>query len=233
MTATAWAAIAAWATFGIALAAAIFAGIQTLAASADRQARQRPHVVVDIDRFGNHHGSVRLTVANIGETTARNVRLSFDPPLLEPRPDDAMADYIRRFTDRTWAYMPPGKVHNTMFVHLLDYPEGADRAWDVTVHCADYRGRPQDPETTRIDLDDLAILVAPDTLTMHELATDFRKVRDWLDRFPVDSDGVHVVTATRDQVSEQRSAVRERQWLGRYRYTRRLEQQRSDGQPLP
>lgn len=231
MTAAAWSAAAAWATFCVALAAAIFAGVQTLAAASDRRARQRPHVVVDLDRFDDHHGSVRLTVTNIGETTARDVRLVFKPPLLEPTPGDAMAEYVQRFTGRTWAYMPPRKVVDTMFVHLSGYPEDADRAWEVTVLCSDHRGRHQEAETTRIDLDDVAIRVAPETLTMHDLATDLRKVREWLGRLPVDSDGMNVVTATRDEVAGQRAAMRERQWLGRYRLTRQIEKQRNAAQP--
>jgi hypothetical protein len=219
-----WGDVPAWVTAAIALAAAGFAAWQTLAAQADRHERQRPHVSVDIEPYGHHHGIVRLVVTNLGSTTARDVSLTFDPPLKEGSGDHTASwEYVRRFTGRTWAFIPPGKVYDTVFVFLPDYPASSPRAWNVTVRCSDSNGHPQTAETLRIDLDDIASRSTVTTRSTHDVAETLRNIQSWAEKLPITREGVRVVV---EPVSDlRRRHAEERECLEAERRLIRRQQQ--------
>jgi hypothetical protein len=72
-----WAAIAAWTTVAIYVALGIFALVQVLQARKLREDQARPFLIVDFDPGF----LIYLTVANIGRTMARDVRIKFDEKL--------------------------------------------------------------------------------------------------------------------------------------------------------
>lgn len=209
MTAAAWTAIAAWLTFAVAVAAAGFAAVQTLVARADRTERLRPQVVVDLQEWPSHHNIVRLRVMNIGQTTARNVHLVFDPPLgAPPAGQEDIWTSMARFAQRTWPYMPPQKSYDCIFVNLFGYPEDAPHEWTVTVHCDDYQHRRQPPELARLDLGDFARMT-PVTRDVHVLAGTLEKIRERLDKLPFDRDGLRTITESKTDADTRREARRE------------------------
>ena len=59
--------------------AALYARGQVREARTLREEQARPFVMVDLERWDQPF--VNLVVANLGKTMARNVRISFDPPL--------------------------------------------------------------------------------------------------------------------------------------------------------
>lgn len=72
-----WAAAAAWATVALYVVLAIYAIKQVGEARRLREAQLRPYVVVDFAV----NWLTNLYIENIGQTVARDIRLSFDPPL--------------------------------------------------------------------------------------------------------------------------------------------------------
>lgn len=225
MTAPDWSAIAAWLTLAVAIAAAIFAGWQTLNAAADRRERQRPQVTVDLDPWPHHDGIIRLSIMNLGLTAAKNVRVRFEPPLSGETPADqeVIWDYLLRFVTRTWPYVPPGKVYECIFVNLPSYPEDAQRSWDVIIECEDLEGAQQNAVTTHIDLDDISSRTHPSTYGLHDLVTEAKETRKILNKLPLDNDGLHVVTETENDLAARRAGVRQAQWLPRYRMRKQLQ----------
>ncbi len=167
MDAAAWSAVAAWATFAIAVVGAIFGAKQVRLAAEDRRDRQRPAVTVDLVVRDDVGGIVYIEVANIGQTLARDVALSFDPSL--PDGGDIADEYTRQFLSKTIPSMPPGKRHRTIFTHLPDRDPDWPTIFTVTVSCKDSRGRAQPPETYVLDLDVIASRMTIDRHGPHEI----------------------------------------------------------------
>lgn len=85
--AAAWQAWGTWATVAVSVVVGVFIwqqvrGLKQQVKEAKdlREAEMRPYVVVDFEVF-ERRPIILLTVANVGRTLARNVRLAFDPPL--------------------------------------------------------------------------------------------------------------------------------------------------------
>ena len=134
-TAETWAGL----QFGV-LAAAAFVGWRQLGeARRLREGSLRPFVVVDFDVDENIE--VYLSVANIGATMARDVRITFDHPfetaVLQGGPNERR--YIDQFVERLEKgipILPPGKKMRTLF--------------DLTNHRAEQGGDLRDEYTATI-----------------------------------------------------------------------------------
>lgn len=83
-TAAGWAAVAAWATFLVAVAAAAFAWRQVLEARKTREDQAQPFVVVDFEPSKAGRIFMDLVVRNTGTTLATNVRMTFNLPSPQP-----------------------------------------------------------------------------------------------------------------------------------------------------
>jgi hypothetical protein len=106
------------------VAAALYARAQVREARELREDQARPFVVVDFEVSGPPE--IRLAITNIGKTMARDVRVSFAPPLQSSmdRPERRLADL--RMLNEPIPAMAPGKIYSTLFdVGLHDgLPDG-------------------------------------------------------------------------------------------------------------
>jgi hypothetical protein len=111
--------VAAWTAIGtvayalVAIFAAVFAGWQVWEIRRTREEEARPFVVVDVQPSPVSRKILNLVVENVGRTVARNVRLTFEPPLQssgEPYPL-AESPLIREGMPT----MPPGRRVEALF----------------------------------------------------------------------------------------------------------------------
>jgi len=77
-----WSALAALATFVIALAAAIFAVVQILDARSLRREQTAPYVIAKLDENDASPSFIDFVVVNIGSTPAFDIRLEITPPMV-------------------------------------------------------------------------------------------------------------------------------------------------------
>lgn len=135
-------------TLAIALFAACLAYHQLELARKLREEKARPFVIVDFEMSpGPGAPFVDLVIRNIGETLARDVKITFAPPLkstLYVRPRYGSAASI----DDTWIIskgipsMPPGREYRILFDNMADRYEqpSMDRKYGVTVELSSSRG---------------------------------------------------------------------------------------------
>jgi hypothetical protein len=79
MHADAWSALAAWIGLALLAVAAVIAYLQVREARSLRREQARPFVTVD---FVGRSVMIMVVLKNVGPTIARNVRVTFDPPLI-------------------------------------------------------------------------------------------------------------------------------------------------------
>lgn len=156
-TSTDWTAAAAWATFGVAAAAAWFASRQVLHARDVRNEQSRPFVIVDLDAFSAGGGLIELVIRNVGSTVARNVRITFDKPVMTTiRPDgyDLANDAMFK---AGIPVMPPGKEIRLFFdAAPARNRSGLPATYLATVSVEDFRGKRVEPDLYPLDLGHLA-----------------------------------------------------------------------------
>ena len=73
-----WSAIAAWATFGAAIGALIYASHQVREARITRQAQAQPYVVMYMEHNTHVWQVIELVLKNFGATGAKNINIDFD-----------------------------------------------------------------------------------------------------------------------------------------------------------
>ncbi len=97
---------------------------------ATRDEESRPYVLLFAERNAVTSLFFDITLRNFGRTAARDVRLSFDPPLQASRPDS-----IERctFLNEGVSLLPPGSNFRTFFDSSMDYFK-EDRPLRYTVH---------------------------------------------------------------------------------------------------
>jgi hypothetical protein len=142
------AAVSGLGTLTIAGLAANYARGQLDLARTLREDKARPFVIVDFEPSpGPGAPFVDLVIRNIGETLARNVKLTFDPPLQSTfyaRPQRGVAASIGdiRLISNGIPSMPPGREYRILFDNMAErYEQSAmERTYNVTVDLASNRG---------------------------------------------------------------------------------------------
>ncbi|MBM7820119.1 hypothetical protein JOE63_002596 [Cellulosimicrobium cellulans] len=76
-----WTAAAAWVAVFVAVAAAVFAGVQALEARRIRIDQAQPHVVAYLEQDPDIPSAVNIVIANFGATAARDVAVTADGPI--------------------------------------------------------------------------------------------------------------------------------------------------------
>jgi hypothetical protein len=151
-----WTAAGAWATVAVGSGAAWAALRQVRESRHLREAQAQPFIVVALEPDPIDQFMVNLRVENIGQTLARDVKFTFDPPLKSVM--DAKADDDEVLADSPLVKegiptMPPGMKIERIFdvVTLWENGEPPVRRYDVEVNYSDRRGQPQEPLRYPID----------------------------------------------------------------------------------
>jgi len=161
-----------------AVAAVAFAYRQLELAKTLREEKARPFVVVDIETAaGPGHPFTELVIRNIGETLARNVKITFEPPLRttldDPRYSLASSALIKEGVPS----MPPGREYRVLFEQMPDRYARTDlpRRYTVTVELSGRRG-PEEPLTQILDLNIFYGVQSIENNGIHHIA---KTLRSW------------------------------------------------------
>ncbi len=136
----AWAAIAAWATFGVAVIAAILALRQVREARLTRDEQAQPNVVIYSEPHAVHWPYLELVVKNFGATPAYDVEMSFSPePVVTPHRNLATGDWVTHLAyPKQIPFLAPGQEWRTL--------------WDSGKRRADHKQKhPDEPLASRFD----------------------------------------------------------------------------------
>ncbi|MFF1530970.1 hypothetical protein [Cellulomonas sp. NPDC058312] len=147
-------AVAAVLTLAVAVWAAWYARGQVQLARQTREDQSRPFVVVDFESSVVWLNVINLVVVNVGQTLARDVKLTFDPPLSSSQDkSEQFALQDSALVTEGISAMPPGRRIETLFdlSHERIKTELPMR-YRVTVECADAHGRKQAPLSYDLDL---------------------------------------------------------------------------------
>lgn len=179
-----WTAVGTLATAVVALLAAGFAGWQVREIRRTRQEETRPFVIVDIQSSTASSNFLNLVIENAGATVARDVRLSFSPPLRSSK-DSVDLESTALISDGI-PMLPPGRRVTAFFdVSHERISQGLPLRYDVEVALKDYRGRPQDVQPYIIDLEHLYGLTTITEYGIHDAAKALREiqksVKKWTD----------------------------------------------------
>jgi hypothetical protein len=135
----------------VAVAAVIFAWRQVTEARRTREAQAQPFVVVDIEPGRVWMNWLTLVVENVGRTLAKDVRITFDPPLTTTVKDKDLTKSVL-FREGI-AVLPPGRRIETLFDLSHDRLEQRlPMRYEVRVSFRDYRNRQQESLPYIIDL---------------------------------------------------------------------------------
>lgn len=122
----------------------------------DSRARSRPMMIAELEPVPYASGMMRLVVRNAGPTVARDVKVSFDPPIEAPDRADSVVPYlVRRYSKPIPSVAPGTRFENTYYI-----------------------GRPRDGRLVNEE-------ATPDQLTVH-ISSTAPDGRVYEERFPLD-----------------------------------------------
>jgi len=168
-----WAAIAAWVGLLLLAAAAIVAFFQLRLGQRLREEQAQPYVAISMEPTEPDPNAVDLIVKNYGATAAREVEISFDPPLKSSlAPEDVKVPSIIHT-------LVPGQEWTTLWdtaIHRKD--SGLPEHYTATITFKDMRGNQLGPYTFDLDWNQIIDRGWIVTYGMHALATALREIRD-------------------------------------------------------
>jgi hypothetical protein len=176
------AALAQVGTFAIAFLAAVFAWRQVHEARKTREAQAQPFVVVDILPGRVWPNRLTFVLENIGTTLARDVKLTFKPPLTTTVGDNALSKsaLIREGITA----LPPGRRIETLFDYSHDrLDRKLPMRYEVIVEFADFRGRSQEALPFVLDMEYIYDLEFEGEKTLHNIADSVDKIRREMERW--------------------------------------------------
>jgi hypothetical protein len=176
-----WQAIGSMGTLGVAVVAAVFAKNQVQEARRVREEQSQPQVIVD---FEPHSILMQIVVTNTGATTARSVKVAFDPPLtstlIETR--KTMLLDAKILTDGI-ASLPPGKTYKLLFERTPDRYDRPDLPRSYTATASWVHGKKKFEEVYILDFDIYYGYNSVQVYGVHDAAKALRDMRstmkDW------------------------------------------------------
>lgn len=172
-----FAALGSMLTAAIAIAAAIVGYFQVREARRLREEQARPFVVVDIVSAPAWLNILNLEITNISSTVAKDVRMSFDPPLVSSQKEKTIVDSL--FVTRGIDTLPPGRrIHGWFDMSHERLEAGLPLRFDVTVRFKDFRGREQEPIKYVIDLEPMYGYTLFPEYGVHDVAKALREIKD-------------------------------------------------------
>ncbi len=133
-----------WTAFGsLATITAAVVAIWTLVAlKRDSADRTRPVLIAELRAAVLTHDA-EFIVRNVGQSVARNVHVTFDPPLPGPDADDPgySTPFLQRRYSRVIPTFPPGMVMDNHYQDADDRDEPTPDDFTVTISYCDAHGR--------------------------------------------------------------------------------------------
>jgi hypothetical protein len=223
-------------TFIVALVAVTVARRQLKQARELREEEAAPYVVADIvpDPVSSH--LLNLIIENIGRTPARDVRITFDPPL------EAARDH--GFPVRDWAplrdgieTLVPARRLSALFDNSVDrFNSELPMQYGVRVDCNDGRGRRQPRVEFTLDLRPLYGALRAEVKGVHHLVKEVEKIHKALE--PITKKKLRVEVYDGESEEQKRAQRREERERAIEQYEARQAEARAqqaepppDGQP--
>lgn len=194
-----------WEAFGtnltvlVAAIAAVFAYHQVREARRLREEQAAPFVVVDIQPSDVSMQLLNLVIENVGTTLARDVQITFTPPLRSSLSDSKLAKSTL-FSEGIQTFPPRRRIE-----FLFDQAAGrfADKSlplrYDAVVSFKDSRGRPQEALSYVIDLGYLYGLEYVEQFGQHHMAKALREIHDTLRKWTATGRGGGLRVWTRSE----------------------------------
>lgn len=198
-------AVASICTVLIALGAALIAVRQVREARRLREAQAQPFVVVDIEPGRVWANWLMLVIENIGTTLARDVHLTFDPPLTTTLQDSNVDG--ARFLRNGIAALPPGRrIESLLDLSHIRIEQNLPMRYAVKVKFSDFRGEEQ-TLNYEVDFSYLFDLEMAGEKTVHNVAESLDQIRREIERWR-SSRGPGITVWTRDTERD----IAEDQW---------------------
>jgi hypothetical protein len=180
-------------TFGVLLAAAVVALLQTLESRKLRQQQIRPFVVVD---FAALHTVIELTITNVGKTLARDVQFEFNPQLLTTHDQTRGTGPVKDLNVFTKGIpsLAPGKEIRLFFDQFPARIEARlPLRYDALVTYKGPTGRKRHKDRSVLDLE---VYLGTGGITRHDLHDVHNRLKEMADAMKrwTDFDGLKVLT---------------------------------------
>ena len=176
----------------VVIVAALFAKRQVDEAKQLREAQSRPFVIIDFDvlrvrRF------IYLVITNLGQTLARNVRFTFEPPLSSSI--DEKHDTLKkaRLLTEGIPTLAPGREIPILFDSFLERGDERPDAYEVQVSYEGEKGQ-EYTDTVLLDLGIYRNLIYIDRKDIHHVHEQLKDIAKTLKRWSAGFDGLHVRT---------------------------------------
>ncbi len=195
-----WSALSAGVTAIVAVVAALFAFLQVRQARLLREEQAQPFVVVDFESSAVWQNAIELVIENIGKTVARDVRVTFDPPLESTEQHEGYDLSKSVLLAEGIPTMPPGKRVAALFdLSHKRYDSGLPMSYVATVNFSDARGKRQDALTYVLDLNFRYGLMRFTEYGLHDGVKAIREIRDTMKKWTaVHPRGLRVYTVDDD-----------------------------------
>lgn len=193
MTAEAWSAAAAWATFLVAVVAAIVGLKQyraTSRASADQsrlaqalaEEEARPYVVAYMESSAVDVGFIELVVRNYGKTAARDVRMTATPELRRSTPNGDETEPVEVF--QVLGLLAPGQEWRCYWDRTwMREKVGLPDEYEVALSYSDSAGTPLRPETLPLSWEPFLANGPLEVYGVHHAAKALRELQKTVARF--------------------------------------------------
>lgn len=169
------------------IAAAIFARHQVKEARDLREAQTRPFVVIDFQAGQN---LIFLTISNVGQTMARDVRFEFDPPLSSTVEPPVPFGELKVFREGI-PTLPPAKVIRTLFDSGIQRTKAElPDEYKVRITYADHTSRRNYADDFRLDLGIYWNLLHVDQKDLEDVHNRLKDIRDTLRKWTTSTGGI-------------------------------------------
>ncbi len=170
-----WSAIAAWVGLILAVIAALYAWSQLREARQTRNEQAQPYVAIYMEPSEPDPNAVNLIIKNFGETAARDVSVTIDPPP-KSSVNASIEDLKVPGIIRT---LVPGQYWSTFWDTTFHREkQGLPAHHTATISFKDSRERQLGPYTFDLDWNQIIERGWIDTHGMHQLAGAVRDIRD-------------------------------------------------------
>ncbi|MCE0536009.1 hypothetical protein LWF15_10850 [Kineosporia rhizophila] len=180
-------------TMVIAVVAAIIAYRQVIHARDLREDQARPFVAVSIEPSPVIHHFFNIRIQNYGSTIAKNVRISFDPPLERSKQFRNIDDkYIFKHGLST---MPPGMIVEFLLDSAISRrEEKLPLRYKVTVSFEGLKGRPEE-DVYDLDMEMFFGLERFNEKSVHHMFKEVERIRKNFDKW---TRGGHLTVHAKD-----------------------------------